>query len=795
MLLLKSMDRLRSRVSIFLAIHFILPVLFILSTLQFSHAESSRDEKFPELTGEEDADYPNPDIIKETQAKLAKVYGPPSPAGSEEEIVISPAKKIGKITPPSLRTEVNVQTKPIEVPALKTSEKEQKAALKKQKREAERLAEEQVAEVRAEQERERLEQERLESERAKKQGEELERKRLEAEKQKAAADEAEKTRALEAKLALEKEKLAKKSAPRIDSKSDTQQLITQQRKEKKYYGMTLEQLSNQWGTLRQRIQGPNTPIEYKKLSKEEKKTVSAKVSYERDKAKERMPILDRGYINEVINKDVVIAQENFAQAPEARALNDVVSRALDVSLQVKLAKEKNGAAKYRAIKTFRDLWSEIRFELIHKNGELTGSPQTGADFKSDMQRVNFKQPMFHGGTLWNTFREEAANAKASREELDKASSKLVLDVSEAYMNYARAQSLFEAKSALAQKMELYKNQNEEKKKVGAISEIEYLNTDSLIGEIRAELQTAHQELALAQLDLTKFLNLPKDAQLRVLSIDALKTNIAATQPAQPDVTMAPQLESPEEMNLELNGLIDRAYLNRADLKVEEYKLMANRYKTKAAYGKFLPQADFIIEVGQLAEAFKLVDKTPPYKDEWKIGVEVSQNFLGSTAKYSYDTVRTAPSVTEFQGGSGTRILSNKFSFALLDGLQQFVDVREAKSQMLEQMVELQEKENEVVKEVKETYYGYHKTLIQLDSAIKKLAHKERVAKLKGYQLEKNQIQLSEYLQAEKDWLDAKNQYAESVAEYYKMRISLNRAIGEKDLLRMDALPLSRKERK
>ncbi|MBI4971964.1 MAG: hypothetical protein HZC17_09070, partial [Candidatus Omnitrophica bacterium] len=53
-------------------------------------------------------------------------------------------------------------------------------------------------------------------------------------------------------------------------------------------------------------------------------------------------------------------------------------------------------------------------------------------------------------------------------------------------------------------------------------------------------------------------------------------------------------------------------------------------------------------------------------------------------------------------------------------------------------------------------------------------------------------QLSEYLQAEKDFIDAKTQYAEAVVDYYKMRISLNRAIGEKDLLQVEGNPFSRK---
>lgn len=671
---------------------------------------------------------------EDTQTAVNQVYGPPAPAGSEEEIVSSPPKGehyLQELLEKQKEKEI-AQAQDLEKKLVK-ERKKLKSFLKKQKAKEETVKP------------------------AKPTPKELEPIRLPAE-------------------------------------AATKELLKVQKVEKKHYGMTLAELSTRWGALREKIQGPNSPVGYKQLTKQEKQVVNSKVRFEREEERRRMPILDKAYFNEVITRDILIARENFARGVESKTLGEAVERALEVYLPIQVAYEKERAAKMRALKAFRDLFAEANFELQYKNGELSGAAATGSAFKSESERLNFKQPVFRGGNLWNTFREERANFKAAVEEVVSTRTDLIRDVAEAYMAFSRAQTLFRDKSELAAKSETFKAQNEEKKKADVISEIEYLNTDSLIGEIKADLETAYQELALAQVDLSKFLNLARDQKLEVESIDSLKGKIVTPEGEPIQISVTSGKEAVPSVSQELDQMINRAYQNRADLRLEEFKLLANRYKEKAVFGQLLPQADFIIEVGQLREAFIQIDKTPPFDNEFKIGFEVSQNLFGNTAEYSFDATHTAPSVTAFQGGGGTRPLTHKFTMALLDGLQQFVDAREARVEMMEQMLELKEKENEVIKEVKEAYYGYHKALIQLDSAVKKLEHKDRVAKLKAYQLERNQVPISEYLQAEKDWIDAKNQYTDAVSEYYVARISLNRAVGEKDLLRLEGFPFSRKER-
>ena len=99
MLLLKSMDRLRSRIAIFLAAHLFIPVLFIIHNINTCYADSTQDDQFPDTSDTQNNNQQSvAAVVKETREKLTKVYGPPSPTGADEEIVMSAPKKIGKVT-------------------------------------------------------------------------------------------------------------------------------------------------------------------------------------------------------------------------------------------------------------------------------------------------------------------------------------------------------------------------------------------------------------------------------------------------------------------------------------------------------------------------------------------------------------------------------------------------------------------------------------------------------------------------------------------------------------------------
>ena len=112
---------------------------------------------------------------------------------------------------------------------------------------------------------------------------------------------------------------------------------------------------------------------------------------------------------------------------------------------------------------------------------------------------------------------------------------------------------------------------------------------------------------------------------------------------------------------------------------------------------------------------------------------------------------------------------------------------EAKVNNLEQIVELEKTERDVIREVKEAYFNFNKALIQVESAYKRMGYRDRLAQLAKHRLDTNEVQISEYLQAEMDSTEERGLVYKALADFFLSKAKLNRAIGIRDYLLVEEL--------
>lgn len=501
--------------------------------------------------------------------------------------------------------------------------------------------------------------------------------------------------------------------------------------------------------------------------------IAAEVKTLRKERKEQFKHLTWDHINRMINVDTVKAKHQFIEYHD-KTLRDVVTRAVDVSVPADIAKERMTLAKFRIAKAVRDFLPEASLDADVKEGSLSAPA-----FTSDHWRMKFRIPVFRGGVLWNSLFLEMANLETAKREYDQAVSDLIADVSEGYFEYERAQNVMRDQETLMKKAEEQKKISDQKYEAKIISEIEKLNSDSLYSQAKYDLETAQQEVEIAKLELLKYLNLQQDDPIAVTSlyrledfkVESLKKGSVITGKSESD----------------LNHLIELAYQNRSDLQVEASKLKATQYAYRVVLGQRLPQFDMLVEFGELAEAFIVDTEDPNHQHEFRFGMEMTWPLLGNTLKYTYDHDQRAPSVTQFQGGTGTRTRSNAFSAQLLDDMGQFSTMIDAKIDNLEQIVELEKTERDVIREVKEAYFNFNKALIQVESSHTRMGYRERLAKLAKHRLDQNEIQISEYIQAEMDYTEERGLLYKALSEFFVSKAKLNKAIGIKDYLPVQAL--------
>ncbi|MFA7255352.1 MAG: TolC family protein [Candidatus Omnitrophota bacterium] len=540
--------------------------------------------------------------------------------------------------------------------------------------------------------------------------------------------------------------------------------------------------------------------EKKKMSQREKaedkartealeNAVEQQVEAMRDERAKEMPYLDRIYIRTSITPLKIQQKDEFLRGG-AKDLQDLILRAQAVHTQSKAAHENISLYNRRVLMALRKLFPEVLFNFNDREGVLSGSPFTGDDW-----HVTLKQPIFNGGILWNTLLQEKANLEAAKKNYDKTLAELVFDLSRAYFEYQRTLQTAEEHRIAVDKMKRFAEMSEEKFREKIISEIEQLNVQSLYSQMQFDLESANQDFELAKIEIQKYLDLSVNDQLtlaKVYDLNEVVEGQAIPAGSAIGVKTVPDVFKGQGKAPEMSKLIDLSYGHRPELQVEAAKLQAMRLGERIRWGEFLPKANLTYQFGALGEAYtRAVDMGPGYKHtpelkkEWQLMLEMNWNLGGNKASYTFSRDQKAPSITQFEQLGGTYLRRNGLTFGVLDGLDAFVNVKQAEVDKLNQVVELEKAEKQVLQDVKQAYYDYQKAMIQVNSTVKRLEYRKRLREFAEYRLSKKEIELSEYLQAESDLVREKAELHKALKDYFTARASLNHAVGIQDFLSME----------
>ncbi|OQA55420.1 MAG: Outer membrane efflux protein [Candidatus Omnitrophica bacterium ADurb.Bin277] len=513
----------------------------------------------------------------------------------------------------------------------------------------------------------------------------------------------------------------------------------------------------------------------------------------REERQREMPYLDKIYIRTSITPFKVQQKEEFLQTG-AKDLRGLISRAKSVHSQARASYEGISLYNRRVLYALRKLFPEASITINNRQGVLSGDAFSGKDW-----RLSMRQPLFNGGTLWNAFLQERASLEAAKKQYAKIISDLVFDLSRAYFEYQRTLQTIDEHQAVVEQMRKYADMSEEKFKESLISEIERLNVQSLYSQIQFDLETARQEFEIAKLDLQKYLDLSNEDTITIgKTYDLTYLLEKAPDADMPEPGMAADWEPiarflGDQMMPELPKIIDLSYANRPELQVEAAKLQATRLGERIRWGEFLPKAFLTWEAGALGEAYRGIGEAygagykddPDLKREWRLMLELNWNVGGNKVSYTYDRDRKAPSISQYLAGAGTQIRKNNVTIGILDGLDVYVNVKQAEVDKLNQVVELEKAEKQVLQDVKQAFYDYQKSLIQVRSNTKRAKWRERLRDLALHRLERKEVEISEYMQSVSDLVRERGDLHKALKDYYSAKAALNHAVGIQDYLSLE----------
>jgi len=434
-------------------------------------------------------------------------------------------------------------------------------------------------------------------------------------------------------------------------------------------------------------------------------------------------------------------------------LDEIVDVALENRLGVKIAQEEIELSKLKIREANRALYPAATLNYLETTGLTTSDIQ---DFTDKEYKVKFEYPLYYGWRLKYAVEQAISNMKASQYNYDKISQDLRGDVEAAYYSYVTNRATLRLQESLLKEVEKIFDIAKKRFDIGLSTKAEFLLAEAKSKQIKYQVASSQNELAIARLTLAQTMNV-KDSE-KFSEFADVDLDFNAWQPVHLDVS--------------LEQCIDLAFKYRPDIKSKGHMLDFNDYERKITRSKNQFKVDLTGSYGKSGGAFESESLT--MNKDWFIGLKASKPLGGNTLSAAYTKEETSE-----KHGQTTRTesISKSVEVGLLDNLQSFSEKKSSEIAFSKAREELQKTQNAIMKEVKESYLNYRKGLFQIESNLKKVSHKREELKVAKAQAELNEVPISGLLRFYMEFTDEQTFYIESVGNLLQALSKLNRSTG------------------
>jgi len=438
--------------------------------------------------------------------------------------------------------------------------------------------------------------------------------------------------------------------------------------------------------------------------------------------------------------------------PVNRGINEAVDLALENHTAAKIAQQEIELARLKIREARRALYPAASLNYMETTGRTSERIQ---DFTDKEYKAKFEVPLYYGWRLRYAVEQAASNMRASTLNYDKVLQDLRLEVETAFYSYLANKMSAKLHKSLLEDSDKIFSIAKKRFDAGLSTRSEFLQVESQLKQIRYQIVSSENELAIAKLNLMQAMNIEKPDKV----IEAI------------DQYQEKDLE-PVDIDISLDECMEFALKSRPDLKAKEYTLESNDYERKIIESKNQLRVDLTGTYGKSGGAYE--SQTLTFNPDWYLGFKVTKPLGGNTISTAWTKDRTSP-----KHGQSTRTesVSKSLEFGLLNNLQQFSEEKSAQIGYEKAMDEVQQLKDAITKEVKETYLSYKKGLAQINSNLNKIKYREEELKIAKARVELNEMSLSEFLQANMNLTDEKGFYIEALGSLYQALAKLNKATG------------------
>jgi outer membrane protein TolC len=436
-------------------------------------------------------------------------------------------------------------------------------------------------------------------------------------------------------------------------------------------------------------------------------------------------------------------------------LDECVEIAIKNHLPLKTMKKSLKLAEWRLWEARRNMLPKASWNWQEYTGKIYGRRFYGKKLSADVQ-----QTVFHGGEFVYTMMQAQTNVKIVNKEYGRIKNDLILQVKKGYYTLAKAKENFKLQQELSREVFRISDIVIKQFEVGVTANLELLNVNSQVNQIRFQYTSAKGDVEVAELILKQAMNV--DARERV-DIDApLVFN---------------------KVDIDFDRVLADALVHRPEMQISALMITYYNYGTKVARSKSWPKIDLMGSFGMAKEEYISKDQNttdPPtdtdqkMQQQWYAGVKCSVPLWGSTAEYSYTKEHWVPVVSAYHG---TETITNTVKFNFLDNLAQYSEKYSSDVDLDRARQELIKVKQDVTLEAKESCFNYEKTLMLLETAINKVKYQESDLELVKFKRQLDEAQDSSVIEGMIKLAQEKFGYIQAISDCQIAIANISKTVG------------------
>ena len=447
-------------------------------------------------------------------------------------------------------------------------------------------------------------------------------------------------------------------------------------------------------------------------------------------------------------------------------IDECVELALKRSQRMVMAHRQTKLAEMRVWEARRKLLPSVTFKYEMSSGKINAD-NLNRHYFGKKQLAELNQTLFDGMGTWYEIRQSQTNKEIVDLENEKIENEIIVDTKKAYYNLDKAIKALAIQDWLKEKVNYLYDIAEKSHQQELVPRSEYLKIKSYNMEAEFRYTSSEEDLSLAEMILFQAMNMEPDQEISIKPVE---------KPGEP-------------ISIGLENCYTLALANEPDYKIKEMTIEYYDLERKMMKAKGWPKMDFQGSFGRMVERYSPMNSPADiaaanpsnpiradrgYEPEWFAGVKTSLPFWGSTVEHNYVSEHWAPTISSFRGSESD---TNYFSVNVLDNLAYFSNLEEARVGFERAKYEYLKARKDLLLKVKEQYFKYRKSVLQMGVANSKYDHQKMYMDILEERRRYGEVEGSKIIEEYDKLSEHEYGIVQTDAEYYISLAELNKEIG------------------